>query len=114
MINIIKRIPLLLLCLSSTSLYANGSSGWRTIKQVQIEGASYVVIHPTTAWDNPDSCGTGAYAIIPLTDNTSDKKLSVALTAYMSGKKLGLWFTGCKQTPWGVTAPIIYTLSVGD
>jgi len=112
--KILNITSLILLFISSTTLWANGSSGWRTIKQVQIEGTSYIVIRPTTAWDNPDVCGTVDYAIIPMTDVASDKKLSVALSAYMSGKKLGLWFTGCVQTPWGVTAPIIYTLSVGD
>lgn len=112
--KMIKIISLILLCIYSTSLYANGSSGWRTIKKVQVEGDSYIVIHPSVAWENPDFCGTANYAVIPLIDNASDKKLSVALSAYMSGKKLGLWFTGCKKTPWGDTAPIIYTLTISD
>ena len=109
-----KYIPLIVLLTLSFNTYANGDSGWRNIVRVKIEGKSFISVHSETPWANPDGCGQSNLAIIPMTDEAHHAKLSLALSAFMGGKKISLWLTGCQQTPWGYTAPVIYTMNIGN
>ena len=67
--------------------------------------------------DNPDNCGDTS--LVHLRGTLSGHKLmaSAVMAAYASGKKIGLWSTGCATIPfWGgtTTRPIIHTLWVTD
>ena len=109
-----KYIVLIILSVYAVNAHANGGSGYRNINNVKIEGENFIAIYPDTAWANPDDCGNSSLAIIPLSDKAYQAKLSIALSAFMGKKKLALWLTGCQQTPWGYTAPIVYTMTIGD
>jgi len=109
-----NNIVFMFLTIYSCFLSAAGSSGLRNITNVAIEGSSFIHIRAATAWDNPDTCGNSDIAIIPASDLTYQAKLSMALSAYMGGKKVIFWFVNCQQTPWGYTAPVVYSMNVGD
>jgi len=109
----VKSLMLLIVaipCLVS----AAGNSGWRNIKNVRIESASFIAIYPTSDFDNPDNCGKSTMAMIPFSDISKEAKLSVALAAYMGGKRVQTYMMGCESTPWGYTVPVVYNLVIGD
>lgn len=100
-----------LLGLSSTA-FAAGDSGQRTLSNVHEENGSFVRVTPTTDFSNPDSCGTSAYAILQASDAGYKERYAMALSVMLSGKKIGMWLSGCVQTPWGVTAPRAVTTDI--
>ena len=66
---------------------------------------------------NPDNCGDVKLAHLKGDLPGHSNMVSTALTAYASGKKIGLWSTGCEIIPfWGgtVTRPIIHTLWITE
>ncbi len=93
---------------------AAGNSGWRTIKQIKIESANFITIYPTVDFENPDECGKSNMAMIKFSDLSKDAKLSVALAAYMGGKRIQTYMAGCEPTPWSYTVPVVYNLVIGD
>jgi hypothetical protein len=109
-----KHLLIIALFVLSFNAFASGDSGWRNIINVKIEGKNFVAVYSDNPWLNPDSCGKSNLAIVPLTDEAYREKLSVALSAFMGGKRLALWLTGCQQSPWGYTVPVIYTMTIGN
>lgn len=109
----IAIITITLLLVTQVS-YANGGSGWRTIKNVKVEGSIATFIHPDTPYLNPDNCGNTTMAMIKFTDPAKEDKMAIALAAFMGGKKISSWFTGCETAPWGYTVPVIYNITIGN
>ncbi|TRY33417.1 hypothetical protein [Aliiglaciecola sp. M165] len=109
-----KRV-LVFVCLFCTTQfsYANGSSGWRGIKHIKAEGTMATLIYPDTAFLNPDNCGRSDFALINFTDPAKQDKVSIALAAFMGGKKINSWFAGCQDTPWGYSVPVMYNITIG-
>jgi len=109
-----KRICFVLMLLLCEHANAGGGSGFRNISSIKIEGSSFIMIHATSAWSNPDGCSKSDQAMVLMSDNARQEKLSLAISAYMSGKKIGFWLSGCSQTPWGYSVPNVYTMTVSD
>jgi len=70
-----------------------------------------------TGISNSDGC-TGTNLVHLAGDLAGHKNMVAAvMTAYASGKKVGLWSTGCVQIPFwggGVTYPIVHDLWVTE
>lgn len=108
-----KTILILSLLLVTQFSFANGSSGWRTIKNVKVEGSIATFVHPDTPFKNPDNCGNTTMAMIKFNDPAKEDKVALVLSAFMGGKGVSSWFTGCADTPWGYTVPVMYNISIG-
>jgi hypothetical protein len=73
---------------------------------------SLLISSPTTAFNNPDGCGNSIYAILPSSDPSYKDQLAIALTAFTAGKQVSFWFVGCYSTPWGFTAPKVFSITI--
>lgn len=109
-----KKLFLSLLLLSPAVGYCGGSSGARYLKNVSIEGTTWIMITPTEAFANPDQCGRSDVVIVPFADPTHDAKLSVALSALMGKQKLNAYFNGCITTHWGFSVPNVHMVGIGE
>ena len=74
-------------------------------------------VHPAHV-SNPDGCGGTSLLHVPASTPGYDTLLSVALAAYVSGRKLGLYSRyGCAVIPfWGgtTTRPLVSDLWITD
>ena len=109
-----KFILVLVLSIFALQAFANGSSGWRNLKNIKVEGTMGTFIIPDIPFSNPDDCGRTDIAIIKFSDPAKDDKVALALAAYMGGKKVNSWFAGCASSPWGDTVPVMYNIQIGD
>lgn len=106
-------LMLIIMCFAQQS-FANGSSGTRGVKYIKVEDAFATFIYPDTPFLNPDNCGNTTMAMIKFSDPAKDDKVALTLAAYMGGKKISAWFTGCASTPWGYTVPVMYNITIRD
>jgi hypothetical protein len=66
---------------------------------------------------NADNCGDSTLVHLKGDLPGHNHMVSAAMAAYLSGKKVGLWSTGCDIIPfWGgtTTRPIIHTLWITE
>lgn len=71
-----------------------------------------MAFEPTVPFDNPDACGNSNIAIIPTNDPSYKDQFAVALTAFTAAKQVSFYFVGCYNTPWGFTAPRIFSIKI--
>ena len=102
----------ILLVFFISNVYADGTAGERELKKVRVVNGDIITIEAVEGFQNPDNCGSSSFAVIRQDDPGADRKLSLALSAFMGGKKVGAYFTGCVDTVWGHTAPLLYTIYV--
>lgn len=80
---------------------------------MHLEGNVFATITSSgAAFANPDGCGTSATVVIQTSDTQYNQKLSTVLTAVALGKQVDFWLIGCTSTPWNVTMPVVYALSL--
>jgi hypothetical protein len=110
----------LVLCLLSQSAFAAGYlTPYGTgvvIQKMTMHGNNGVTLW-VAGITNPDSCGDSGLVHLKGDLPGHNLMVSAAMAAYHSGKKVGLWSTGCEIIPfWGgtVTRPIIHTLWITD
>lgn len=97
----------------SARTYANGDSGERVLNSVRLVGETFIALDSYSSdFNNPDSCDKSHRAMVLVETAGSDKKLSLALSALIANKKVGMWFAGCTSTPWGYTVPLISSIYV--
>jgi hypothetical protein len=88
---------------------ANGFSGVVGIKTVHIEGNGFAMVILTSPAANPDSCGNSSEAMVRDSDAWYQSTLSLLMEAYALNAGVQFYFTGCEQTPWGYSIPIIWS-----
>ena len=93
----------------SISVHAGGTSGVRELQYVKVVDNTLIAIAAAsgTTFNNPDNCDDSSIAIVNATEPAADRKLTLALSAFMGSKNVGMWFDSCVATPWGYTAPHI-------
>jgi hypothetical protein len=96
----------------ATAAFASGDSGTRYVVNIHVEGSQFVAISALPAFANPDSCGTSDMAVIRPGDPGYKEVVAIATTALMAEKQIRFWLAGCVGTPWGVSAPLIYSISI--
>lgn len=107
----------------SPAAFANGylvplGSGV-TIQKIHAHenGGFTMWVNPASV-SNPDNCGDTTLLHVPASTPGHDTMLSVALAAYMSGRKVGMWSRyGCAIIPfWGgsTTRPQVSDLWITD
>lgn len=90
---------------------AGGASGDRQLARVRVISGDLIVLDVSEQdFNNPDNCGSASLTVINQAEPGADRKLTLALAAFMAGKRVGMWFDGCSSTPWGYTAPHASTL----
>lgn len=109
-----KKYIFIALLLCTNICLGAGNSGYQNIKSIKIEGEQFVAVYPAEAFLNPDNCEKSNIVIIQGSDTYLDKKLSLVLAAYMGGKKIQTYMTGCTSTPWGYTAPVVFNVVIAD
>lgn len=90
---------------SFSSIAATGS-GAKTIDSVEVTDAFFTVYFSDGAATS-DNCQQSDKVVFWKTDypNGYSSMLSTALTAFSAGKKVTMWFNGCKIGPWNQTLP---------
>lgn len=66
---------------------------------------------------NPDGCGGTTLVHIPSTLSGYKEMVAAVMTAIATGKKIGLWSTGCSLLPFwggGITYPVVNDVWVMD
>jgi hypothetical protein len=92
---------------------AAGPIGSRTVKSYWQENGAFFSITPTTPFDNPTGCTSGALAIIPATHPAYKQFLAAVIHAMATNTTISAWASGC-YSYWGQTFPSIYALGVGQ
>ncbi|WP_445354318.1 hypothetical protein ACJJI5_13365 [Microbulbifer sp. EKSA008] len=100
------------LCLGLSSYaYAKGSGGERNLNAVRLPGDDFIVFEALdNDFSNPDGCDRSDRVLLRRETEGADQKLSVALTALVAEKKVGVWLDGCSNSPWGYTIPVVDSL----
>lgn len=62
---------------------------------------------------NPDQCGGGDFYIKELTTAAQDRFVSTVMSAFLAGKTVAFWISGCTAGPyWGATRPVMTDIYV--
>jgi hypothetical protein len=91
---------------------AAGSSGPRGLRTVHIEAAWFVMVTGTTPFLNPDLCGSADGVLIRKEDAWYTDTLAAVMTAKAAGLPVQFWVSGCANTPWGYSMPVVYSVSI--
>lgn len=118
-----KTLVTALLILCCASALAAGyltplGSGVTIQKILAHENGGFTIWVDSASVSNPDGCGDTSKLHVRASTPGHDTMLSVALAAYISGRKVGMWSrTGCDIIPfWGGlhTRPIVSDLWITD
>lgn len=90
----------------SCAAYCGTGSGTKSIDRVEVTDIFFTVYFSDGAAAN-DGCQQADRVVYWRADYPSGygSMLVTALTAHSSGKKVTMWFDGCKTGPWGLTLP---------
>ncbi|WP_334186004.1 hypothetical protein [Novosphingobium sp.] len=97
---------------ASGAVLADGSTGSIQIKTI--------VVEPSGTWlevanvVNPDSCGSTQRLKLVEAAGVTDRMYAAALASKSARTPVSLWLSGCTNTPWGYTAPIVYSITILD
>ena len=112
-----KKLSVLLFCFF-TMLYANYSVAGAISKQGQItelylnHTGKFARVRFSQPIVNPENCSGEDYYIVELNDTAgSNRFYSSLLAAYMSGKTVEFWISGCTSgTYWSKTRPKLFDI----
>jgi hypothetical protein len=107
------KIIILSLALSHGSLaLADGSTGNTNIKNIVVEpSGTWLEVSSTV---NPDNCGSTQRLKLVEASGVTDRMFAAALTSKSAHTPVSLWLSGCTATPWGYTAPVVYSMTLPD
>ena len=102
----LKRLTIIALLGAFSQNSAAVGSGDFNVLRVEVTDTFFTVYSASGAVTN-DNCQDGTKVVFWRSDYPSgyDSMLSTALAAHMGGKKISMWFSGCKAGPWGSTLP---------
>lgn len=108
----VKLIVLSLALAHGSAALADGSSGNTSIKTIVVEpSGTWLEVASTT---NPDNCGSTQRLKLVEASGVTDRMFAAALTSKSSHSPVSLWLSGCTTTPWGYTAPIVYSITLPE
>lgn len=91
---------------------ADGSTGSVHIKAI--------IVEPSGTWLelesalNPDGCGSTQRLKLLEAANVTERMYAAALASKTASSPVSLWLSGCTNTPWGYSAPIVYSITTID
>ena len=97
-----------------------GSGGPVLIKEITIEvgkGALITTMSPIGDQGCIDSVNAGRsmqQVVITANDPLFQARYSMALAAFLAGKKVSFYFIGCQATNWGYETPIISLIAISN
>ena len=104
------RIFICFAMFTSGAALADGSTGGTYIKTI--------VVEPSGTWlevanvVNPDGCGSTQRLKLVEAAGVTDRMYAAALASKSARTPVSLWLSGCTNTPWGYTAPIVYSITI--
>ncbi|MDE1461734.1 hypothetical protein [Spartinivicinus poritis] len=95
-----KKLTLIILLLSLISSFtlAAGFTKPQKITRVEVLQNNVIMIEAENAFDNP-GCSSSKIAVLK-DETTKNSMLTLVLTAYSTGQKVGGYFSGCWTTLW--------------
>jgi hypothetical protein len=111
----LSALALVFCCLFATGRsQAAGDTGLVLIQEVHIEGGSFTSITAVggAAFNNPDACTGNAVVVLPATAGGYSTIQALLLSAVTAGKQVHFYTSGCTQTPWGYTAPTVFSANI--
>jgi len=91
------------------SAQAAGGTDYKTISEIFTYPDGLVRVKFTTSHLDPDGCGNANYAWLPA--NADKNMYATLLSAFVSGKQVSMFITGC-FSQYNVKAANIYRLGV--
>lgn len=99
------------LLLGASVAGAHGSGGARLLASVKVEGGAFVQLSSEEGtWLNPDGCGNSQVVFLKPSIGGYNQMFALAMSAYVSGQRVGVYLDGCSSTPWGYTVPIVKSI----
>lgn len=110
-----KILVVMLLAIVTPVLINAASSDIEKILKVEVT-EDFFTIYSIDGDFGKQECTTGNPIAFRVSDfpNSHDKMLSIALSAYVSGKKVSMWFSGCQNSPWSGTMPKPTSIVIQD
>jgi hypothetical protein len=106
-------VPALLVLLCAGGLaYAEGPSGDRIPRYVEVTADGAIIIQGDRAWDNPDGCADPFRVYIPASNVHLNQYYAAVLTAIAGGDNVWAWLAGCELMGWGEEYPIVKNLAI--
>jgi hypothetical protein len=102
----------LFLSIAPAITWGAGLSGVTTIKTLHIESSYFAWVVPPAPFSNPDACGSSQGALLLTSNGGYQEILVLLMEAYAIGANVQFYFSGCATTPWGFTAPVIYSMDI--
>jgi hypothetical protein len=96
----------------SIPVFAAGSSGSAVPSSCLVDSWDQMV-RVDGNWANPDGCGTSSFVILQMSNANYKDYLATILAAGTAQKQLNFWLSGCTSTPWGGSAPLVMTVTIG-
>jgi hypothetical protein len=112
MMQVFRWILICLVLFHPGVVLADGSTGSVRIKAI--------IVEPSGTWlelasaSNPDGCGSTQRLKLVEAANVTDRMYAAALASKMARSPVSLWLSGCTNTPWEYTAPIVYSITILD
>jgi len=110
-----KILVILFISIATPMLASAASSDVDNILKVEVSDA-FFTIYSTDGDFGKQGCTVGNPIAFKVSDfpNSHDQMLSIALSAYVSGKKVSMWFSGCHDSPWSGTMPKATSIVIQD
>lgn len=105
-------LAMLLTAVLPGAAIADGGTGNLQIKTI--------IVEPSGTWlelsnaPNPDNCGSVQRLKLIEAAGVTERMYAAALTAKTGHTPVNLWLSGCTTSPWGYTAPIVYSITLPE
>ena len=98
----------------SNPAFAGEYSGQAKITEFYMPATSdYLRIRLDKPLVNPDQCGGTEFYMKELTAGIQDRFVSTVMSAFLAGKTVAFWISGCTAGPyWGATRPVMADIYV--
>ncbi|MCW2404415.1 hypothetical protein M2336_001044 [Sphingobium sp. B1D7B] len=108
---LVLSLPIFLM---PTDANAGATSGYGKITQINVDaGGSAMRVEFDQPIVNPDGCGGADFYIVELNSAGKDRFMSTVLSAFMAGKSVSFWISGCTTGAyWGATRPLMSDIYV--
>ena len=112
--NLLRIISGTSLLIMSTSAIAGESSGRVRITELYMPASGGLVrVRVDKPIVNPDQCGGSEFYIKELTAAQEDRFVSVVMSAFLAGKEVSFWISGCTTgSYWYATRPVMSDIYV--
>ena len=114
-----KRLMALMACITSIAVTSQPAaagefSGEAKITELYMPASGDAIrIRLDRPLVNPDQCGGTEFYMKELTTGSQDRFVSTVMSAFLAGKTVAFWISGCTAgNYWGATRPVMTDIYV--